>query len=279
MMFGHRYAKVAARPGHWFAGAFFLAGTLLLAGAADAPRQPPPLPPAEAARQGKALVTDLLSRTPTQNGAVSGILKIRKAQGLWTGVPIRFDTLASTTNWKSIYTTAGTNRLTCLLVIHETNGPNAYYYRTNISYPSPSAMEVASTRPFLKQGAVAAEAVMVPFAGSDFWLADLGLEFFHWPEQRLLKSEMRRSRSCRVLQSVNPNPAPGAYSYVNSWIDIESGGIVFAEAYDFKGKLLKEFSPKDFEKVQGQWQLKEMQINNRQTGSSTRIEFDLDQKQ
>ena len=48
---------------------------------------------------------------------------------------------------------------------------------------------------------------MIPFAGSDFWIADLGLEFFHWPEQKVLKKEFRRNCSCVVLESTNPNPA------------------------------------------------------------------------
>jgi hypothetical protein len=118
---------------------------------------------------------------------------------------------------------------------------------------------------------------MTPFANSDFWLADLGLEFFHWPEQRLLKSEMRSGRSCRVLESLNPAPAPGAYARVVSWIDNETSGIVHAEAYDLKNKRLKEFDPKEFKKIKGQWQLQEMRIENNQTGSRTWIEFNLDQ--
>ena len=86
---------------------------------------------------------------------------------------------------------------------------------------------------------------MSPFAGSDFWIADLGLEFFHWPEQKILKKEFRRGRGCMVLESTNPNPSTNGYSRVDSWIDKESGGIVQAKAYDAKGKLLKEFYPKD----------------------------------
>ena len=116
---------------------------------------------------------------------------------------------------------------------------------------------------------------MVPFAGSDFWIADLGLEFIHWPRQLLLKQEMRRSRSCNVLASINPHPAPGGYSRVVSWFDIESGGIVLAQAFDVNDKLLKEFAPKEMKKVQGQWQLEEMEIRNMQTGSRTRVQFSL----
>ena len=92
---------------------------------------------------------------------------------------------------------------------------------------------------------------------------------------------MRRGRACKVLESTNPdlsstNPFPPiGYSRVVSWIDNESGGIVQAEAYDLNNKLLKEFAPKSFKKVNGQWELQEMEIRNVQAGSRTRLEFDL----
>ena len=84
---------------------------------------------------------------------------------------------------------------------------------------------------------------------------------------------MKRGRSCEVLESTNPNPSTNGYSRVVSWIDNETLGIVHAEAYDFKNKLLKEFDPKSFKKVNGQWELQEMEIRNDQTGSRTRLEF------
>jgi hypothetical protein len=37
-------------------------------------------------------------------------------------------------------------------------------------------------------------------------------------------------------------------------------------------------STKKVEKLNGQWQLEEMEINNVQTGSRTRTEFNFDQK-
>ena len=77
-----------------------------------------------------------------------------------------------------------------------------------------------------------------------------------------------------MLESTNPNPATNGYSRIVSWIDNESSGIVQAEAYDFNNKLLKEFAPKSFKKVNGQWEPQEMEIRNDQTGSRTRREFD-----
>jgi hypothetical protein len=80
---------------------------------------------------------------------------------------------------------------------------------------------------------------------------------------------------CNKLESVHPRPKDKGYSRVVSWIDTDSGGIVHADAYDAKGERVKQFAPKEFKKVNGQWQLQEMEIRNLQTGSSTRIEFDL----
>jgi hypothetical protein len=117
---------------------------------------------------------------------------------------------------------------------------------------------------------------MIPFAGSDFWVADLGLEFLHWPKQRLMAKEMRHSKSCDRLESINPYPVPGGYARVESWIIIERPhGIVHADAYDSKGKLLKFFDPTALEKVQGEYQLEEMEIKNKKTGSCTWIKFNL----
>jgi len=112
---------------------------------------------------------------------------------------------------------------------------------------------------------------------SDFWLCDLGLEFFHWPGQKVLPhtTTLKRGREYTLLESTNPNPTTNGYSRVVSWIDKETGGILEAEASDATGKLLKDFAPKSFKKVNGQWELQEMEIRNVQTGSRTRLEFDL----
>ena len=117
--------------------------------------------------------------------------------------------------------------------------------------------------------------ILGSFAGSDFSVKDLGLEFFHWPQQKVLKKEIRRSCACTVLESTNPNPATNGYSRVVSWVDSESLGIVEAYAYDANGKKLKYFYPKDIKKMNGQWQVQTLVMENLQTGSKSRLEFDL----
>jgi hypothetical protein len=175
----------------------------------------------------------------------------------------------SATNWQSLYEvipeSGGTNTIR-LTILHLNGQPTDYLLGESLGTNPDSIQPKRLT----------AGELMTPFAGTDFWPADLGLEFFHWPGQRVLKHEMRRSRPCKVLESTNPAPTAIGYSRVVSWIDNETGGIVFAEAYDASNKRLKEFSPKDFKKVNGRWELREMRIKNLATGSQTTMEFDLD---
>jgi hypothetical protein len=119
---------------------------------------------------------------------------------------------------------------------------------------------------------------MVPFADTDFWLADLGLQFLWWPEHRVVpdaKITMRKSIACKVLDSVNPKAGDSGYARGRSWVAIENGGLVYAEAYDRRNKLLKVFEISNVEKVNGRWELKELKIRNEQTDSVTRLEFNL----
>ena len=224
-------------------------------------RTPPAVDLPAARKAGSELVNELLSMRPTENTSTKGVLRIianRQTQQ----VPFFFSVTNGPGNWTSTYEakpTASDRKPMRLVIAQAPLSANKY---------TVSEAEKSETNPVGNE-------TMIPFAGSDFWVADLGLEFLHWPEQRLTGTEMRRGQSCRVLESINPDPAAGAYRRVVSWIDIDSGGIVHADAYDHRNSLLKQFDPKEFKKIEGQWQLAEMEIRNRQSGSRTRIEFDL----
>jgi hypothetical protein len=51
--------------------------------------------------------------------------------------------------------------------------------------------------------------------------------------------------------------------------------VILAEAYDSAGKLMKRFSIGSVQKVDGEWQLKDMEMIDEVRGSETRLEFDL----
>jgi len=216
--------------------------------------------------EGRHLAQQLLQLRPAENFANAGVLKFRDSKRKRSQTRIQFEFLVTSTNVVGIYTAkkirGGISSQT-LTIAHNGTAPNGYLLRTDIG---------DSTR---SQNLSGAE-TMISFADSDFWVADLGLEFLHWPAQKVLKREMRRGQACKVLESTNPEPSTSGYSRVVSWIDNDTLGIVQAEAFDARGKLLKEFAPKEFKKVNGQWQLQEMEIRNVQTGSRTRLEFDLE---
>ena len=217
--------------------------------------------------QGRQLAQQLLEQGPGTNFVQNSVLSIRAGKGKHSEISVRFQTTVNGTGWQTIYETTSQSNRVRLIVIHKTGRPNEYFLR--------EGLEVLDKGEDGKSTTLVDSKLMTPFAGSDFWVADLGLEFFHWPQQKLLKKEVKRSRGCTVLESTNPNPSTNGYARVVSWIDNESSGIVQAEAYDFKNKRLKEFAPKSFKKVNGQWELQEMEIRNVQTGSRTRLEFDL----
>jgi hypothetical protein len=224
--------------------------------------------------EGQKLVQDILRGTPTESVKQTGTLRIRGSKGMMTNTPIVFETTLETNNWITCYKATQTNDLppcTIILVIFHLYGQTDMEYlfgKQDGSFNENSRAHKALDK----------TQIWAPFANSDFWIADLGLEFFHWPLQKVLRHESKKTRACTVLESTNPNPAPAAYSRVVTWIDNESHAIIYAEAYDVNNKLLKEFNPKKVKKVNGQWELEEMDIRNRQTGSRTWITFDLNGK-
>ena len=112
-------------------------------------------------------------------------------------------------------------------------------------------------------------------AGSSFTIADLGLEFLHWPSQVVLKTQRRKSRLCDVLESRNPKPTKGGYHRVVSWIDKKTGGILLADIYTDKTKPTKQFAVKGLTKKDGQWQVDEMEMRDTQTRARSRLYFHL----
>jgi hypothetical protein len=229
--------------------------------------KPVPLDPTQAKREAQELVSRMLSQRPAQDATNTGLLKIRGADEKEWEIRVRFSTRTTATNWSNIYEAmpAKDQPAMTLAIIHD-QGTNVYLLWIGAGPDSTNS----------EPKKLAGDEMMKPFAGSDFWIADLGLEFLRWPGQRLLKKEVRRNKFCDVLESVNPSPTTNGYSRIVSWISHEEPhGIVHADAYDSKGKTLKRFDPTEFKKVEGQWQVESMEIRNLKTESRSVIEFNL----
>ena len=229
---------------------------------------------------GRQIAQKLLDQQPMESFTNTGVLQIRGAKGERSNVPVKCEVIAPATNsnWLSIYEANATNQSVRLVVIHGANQMNEYFCFTNSAEQIPILGDIPMLGHLFPSHQLTGDQIMASFAGSDFWLGDLGLEFLHWPGQKILRGDTARGRLCKVLESTNPNPPTNGYSRVLCWVDNETMGIVEAEAYDAKNKKLKEFLPKDFKKVNGQWQVGSMKIDNVQTGSRTTLEFDLKAK-
>jgi len=234
-----------------------LAAAVILLGAAGASAQTNT--PADAETKGRILVQKIqaqLEQEPAEGLTNTGVLQIRDDQGHSHRVPLVFKLVVGATNWQIIYeatTPEGIEKLTI------NRGPNHFQEILHETPGTPGTDSVLDRS----------------FAHSDFLVGDLALQFFGWPKQTVLRWEMHRSCGCTVLESTNPEAGPYVYSRVVSWIDDESLGIVEAEAYDARGKLLKDFEPKDLKKVNGQYQVQSMVMENAQTAARTRMVFDL----
>jgi hypothetical protein len=218
---------------------------------------------------GAQLAAQMRRMVPATNANWSGVL-VRKLPDYTrekTSVTCRI--FVEPDKWSAVYDADSTDRSPAekLTVIHHDEG-NVEYFRW-----------IAGTDGQFKGAPVKlrGEETMVPFAGSDFYLSDFGMEFFQWSTQVLLKGQMKRGQPCYVLDSISPQPDGNGYYRVRSWIEKEHLGLMQANAYDVNGKLLKEFRTGSFVKdAAGNYQLKDMDITDRRSGAETELRFDVD---
>ena len=215
--------------------------------------------------RGRALALAVRNQRPAEAAISTGTLRVRTGEGRRLTIPMEVRVSLGSNSWSTVYQAnfADGRRETLTVVNIGEAAPHFILHR------SAGDGNIAETRPQRPDELTAA------FAGTDFAFVDLGMVFLHWPEQRWLGRETRRTRACNMLESRNPFPIPGSYQRVVTWIDEETGGIVRAEAFDTNNRLLKEFSPGSFAKVGARYELRDMEIRNVSTDSRTTLQFDL----
>lgn len=210
------------------------------------------------AQAGQELAKKVRSLAPTENVEFRGAFEIEQPKGGEEFIALTSHVSVTNGGWRQVYiaqTSAGPEQLT---IVHRPGKAPTFTHEL----------------PRRESVSVAGDTATNSFAGTDFALVDLGLGFFHWPEQALLTREMKKGRGCNVLES---RPATiGLYSRVVTWIDQETSGVLMAVVYDARGRVLKEFEIRKFDRDAGQ--VREMEIRNRQTKGSTRLRFETGAK-
>jgi len=218
--------------------------------------------------EGARIAAELKAMRPATNAQWTGVLKRRLPTRITIEIPVACHIFVETNRWLSVYNSSATTNGPAekLVVIRYFDGRTEYHYwQATVGAELPM-------QPVRLDGAAAGK----PFAGSDFLLSDLGIEFLQWPTQLLQPGVMRRGQPCYVLDSLNPNPSENGYARVRSWIQKEHLGLLIAEAYDTNGSLVKEFTAGSFVKdAAGNYQLKDMEIRSVREKSRTELEFDV----
>ena len=235
-----------------------------------------PLEPAPAVElDGHGLAMQLSSMEPVESSEIHGTLCI-KLKRKHSEAPFVCKVIRRDTTWDSVFQAQATEKIAAetLVIIHTPGAPNRYLY----------AKAQSPTNTLVEPQPISAEkAAVTAFAGSDYSLADLGLDFLQWTSQERLRGRTRLNRACYVLESRNDH-APEVVR-VRSFIDREYAGtlgsqgfpaILVVEAYNSKNEMIKEFSlhGSSFKKVDGRYRLEQMEITNLKTGSQTTMKFD-----
>jgi hypothetical protein len=103
--------------------------------------------------------------------------------------------------------------------------------------------------------------------GTGISYEDLALKFLYWENARVLGDETVRTRSCWKLQLVAPS-RDSQYWNVVIWVDKASGALMRMEAYDWDGKLVKNFEVISAQKIDNRWFLKQMRVEELQSGTN-----------
>jgi len=126
------------------------------------------------AREHELVQRMIMAMQPSEDFTNTGVLKIRNAKG-HSEFPFKLTIAAGTKNWSACYEVQiGTNvtDMAKLTVRHKSTISNHYELFDTIH----NGLIVDGTP------------TTIPFAGSDFSVGDLGLEFLHWPQQKVFKT-------------------------------------------------------------------------------------------
>ncbi|MBT5925431.1 MAG: outer membrane lipoprotein-sorting protein [Verrucomicrobia bacterium] len=223
---------------------------------------------ADPIRDGQALAEELRSLQMGIPGSIKATMKIRKRDGSRIEHRVNKHTQTFENGWRDIFQVdkSSSDASEWLWIDHRIDASPDY--KLAISKELPTDIDAFTT--------LDSERAMTPLGESDFWVADLGLDFLHWPDQRTFTSKITRRKGvgCKLLESSRPTRSPEGYYKVRSWISTEHLGVVYAEAFDIHERKIKTFEVNGIEKINGHHHLKELRIRNMRDKSTSVLEFD-----
>ncbi len=97
--------------------------------------------------------------------------------------------------------------------------------------------------------------------GTDINYEDLSMRFLYWPGAKVIGEDSSLFQKCWMVRVTNPD-GRGPYGTVDVWIAKSSGAMMQMEAYDAKGKKVKQFKVRKGQKYKGAYILKQMRVES-----------------
>jgi len=200
--------------------------------------------PADPPLSADQLLQDVVTQLPSSPITVSGNLLVRRRRGM----PVATYLFELNANWGNTPPQA-TYRiddsfgqtLEQLTIIHGRH--NSYQY--SIGDPlQPSTLKNLSA----------------PIQQTDLSWTDLTLAFLWWTGGEIIGEESIRTFDCYIIKVNAPINSNSNYAIVKIWISKKSHLMLKAEGYNAKNKLARRLWIKSCKKVNDQWMVKDMEI-------------------
>lgn len=102
------------------------------------------------------------------------------------------------------------------------------------------------------------------------WM-DLTLGFLWWDGGRIIGQEKNRGQPCYVLDRHAPPRDLMPYASMRIWIDTRSSMLMEAVGYDMLENPLRRLSIKSFKKINNEWMVKDLEVENFATHAVTTL--------
>ncbi|MCL1910219.1 MAG: outer membrane lipoprotein-sorting protein [Kiritimatiellaeota bacterium] len=109
--------------------------------------------------------------------------------------------------------------------------------------------------------------------GTDVTWLDAMMDFVWWGNPVMDGSEKIKGRKSEILKVFPSEPVPGC-AYVRLWIDAEQQAVLQATQHDDKGRTTRKMWVRSIQKIDGQWVVKDIEVETPGTGHRTKIHVD-----
>jgi hypothetical protein len=90
---------------------------------------------------------------------------------------------------------------------------------------------------------------------------DLSMRFLYWPNSKVLGEDSISFQKCWKVRVQNPDQR-GPYGVVDLWVHKDSGAMIQMQAYDRKGRKLKEFKVRKVHRHEKAYILQQMRVES-----------------